>query len=97
MPAINTTGDTPPTRRQLAYLKALAQRTGQTFAWPRTSAHASRQIRTLRAALDAGVASVSIAEERAARQANDDVPLTIAVHDFEVDGYLASATWSQRS
>lgn len=37
----------PPTRRQLAYLRALAERTGQTFAYPRTSIQASHQIQRL--------------------------------------------------
>lgn len=37
----------PPTGRQLAYLRALADRTGQTFTYPRTSIQASRQIQRL--------------------------------------------------
>ena len=40
---------TRPTARQLAYLKALAQRTGQTFAYPRTVREASAEIARLRA------------------------------------------------
>ena len=39
-----------PTARQLAYLKALAQRTGQSFTWPTTRAAASSEIRRLKAA-----------------------------------------------
>jgi len=38
---------TPPTRKQLAFLRALAQRTGTTFTYPRTRAQASRQIAAL--------------------------------------------------
>ena len=34
----------PPTSKQVAYLKALAERTGQTFATPRTSRDASVEI-----------------------------------------------------
>lgn len=34
----------PPTRKQLAYLRALARRTGTTFTLPRTKRQASRQI-----------------------------------------------------
>ena len=37
----------PPTPKQLAYLRALANRTGQTFTYPRTPAAASRQIQRL--------------------------------------------------
>jgi hypothetical protein len=39
----------PPTSKQLAYLRALAERTGQTFAMPRTRQDASAEIRTLKA------------------------------------------------
>ena len=39
----------PPTAKQLAYLRALAERTGQTFAMPRTSRDASAEIRRLKA------------------------------------------------
>jgi hypothetical protein len=37
----------PPTRKQLAYLRALANRTGTTFTLPRTKRQASRQIALL--------------------------------------------------
>ena len=40
--------DQPPTRKQLAYLRALAHRTGTTFTLPRTRRQASRQIAELR-------------------------------------------------
>ena len=36
-----------PTAKQLALLRALAQRTGETFAYPRTRAQASSEIRRL--------------------------------------------------
>jgi len=37
----------PPTRKQLAFLRALAQWTGTTFSYPRTRGQASRQIAAL--------------------------------------------------
>ena len=37
----------PPTRKQLAYLRALANRTGTTFTLPKTKRQASRQIAQL--------------------------------------------------
>ena len=40
----------PPTAKQLACLRALAERAGQTFATPRTSKDASAEIRRLKAA-----------------------------------------------
>lgn len=36
-----------PTRKQLAFLRALAQRTGTTFSYPQTRRDASRQIAAL--------------------------------------------------
>ena len=42
-----TTIQQPPTRKQLAYLRALANRTGTTFTLPRTRRQASRQIAQL--------------------------------------------------
>ena len=38
---------TAPTRKQLAFLRSLAQRTGTTFSYPRTRGQASRQIAAL--------------------------------------------------
>jgi hypothetical protein len=38
----------PPTRKQLAYLRALARRTGTTFTLPRTKRQASHQIAAMR-------------------------------------------------
>ena len=38
----------PPTRKQLAYLRALARTTGTTFTLPRTRRQASRQIALMR-------------------------------------------------
>ena len=38
----------PPTPRQLAYLKALAARTATSFAYPRSRSEASREIERLR-------------------------------------------------
>ena len=40
--------DDRPTPKQLAYLRSLANRAGQTFAYPRTAAQASREIRRLK-------------------------------------------------
>jgi exoribonuclease R len=38
----------PPTRKQLAYLRALARTTGTTFTLPRSKRQASRQIAAMR-------------------------------------------------
>ena len=91
-----TDGESPrPTARQLAYLKSLAARTGQSFAWPQTRAQASREIRRLKALPPAQdlATEFELDAERAAREANSDVP----VQAFEVTGFGSTATWSQRS
>ena len=51
----NIASDTlPPTRKQLAYLRKLAQRAGQTFTTPRTRFEASAEIRRLQAIRSTG-------------------------------------------
>jgi hypothetical protein len=74
-----------PTRRQLSYLKSLATRTGHTFVWPKTRSEASREIGRLKALPPADdlPAELDVEAERAAREANSDVP----VQDFEVAGF----------
>ena len=87
----------PPTARQLAYLRALAERTGQTFVTPRTRQDASVEIRRLKT-----TAPESRVERRIER---DEIADAIAAgpHDSarvtlsEVTGYGSSATWSRRS
>jgi hypothetical protein len=87
----------PPTAKQLAYLRALAERTGQTFAMPRTRRDASAEIRRLKA---------TPAESRVERRIERDViadAIAAGPHDGarvvtnEVTGYGSSATWSRRS
>ena len=87
----------PPTARQLAYLRALAERTGQTFATPQTSQDASAEIRRLKAA--------RIESRLERRIERDEIADAIAAgpHDSarviptEVVGYGSSATWSRWS
>jgi hypothetical protein len=87
---------TPPSPRQLNYLKALAQRTGQTFTWPQTSSEAGEEIARLRGTRPSTWTERAIERihDRAAREAAEDA---IAIHGFEVVGYGSNATWSQRS
>jgi len=87
--------DKRPTAKQLAYLKSLATQTRQTFAWPQAGATASREIRRLKslpAAHDFPSAFL-LDPERAAREANADVP----IQAFEIAGFGSNCTWSQRS
>ncbi|MGZ6575495.1 MAG: hypothetical protein ACXVFQ_21065 [Solirubrobacteraceae bacterium] len=90
-----TDADTGPTASQLANLKSLATRTGQTFEWPQTRAQASREIRRLKSlpAADDLPGGFDLDAERAAREANADVP----IQDFEIAGFGSTASWSRRS
>jgi hypothetical protein len=88
-----------PTTRQLAYLRQLAIRLGQSFTYPRTSGEASAEIRRLQASqrgrdhrLDRRDAR---REQRAISRdiqkgAGDAARVDL---DREATGYGASATW----
>jgi hypothetical protein len=85
----------PPSARQLNYLKALANRTGQTFTYPRTSSDASREIQRLKAVrptsrVELKLERLDLAAEQDAREANCDVP----VHLSEIEGYGSNCRWS---
>jgi hypothetical protein len=88
----------PPSARQLNYLKALANRTGQTFTYPKTSRAASAEIQRLKTVRPSSRTErererIDLAAEQAARDANCDVP----VDPSEIEGYGSTAAWSQRS
>ncbi len=87
------------TSKQLAYLRALAARTGTTFTNPRTRGQASREIARLKAITSTGFTFAELQAENQARELNGDVPLSYgtAVCEHEIDGYGSSATWSRRS
>lgn len=84
-----------PTAKQLAYLRALAERAGQTFAYPRTRAEASKAIRRLR-----GQKPTPRADRvRERRQVIGDLTTrdddATRVLRSETVGYGASATWKR--
>ena len=86
----------PPSTRQLNYLKALSERTEQTFEWPSTSVAASREIRRLkntRPSTDLERAIERFGNTQTIEAAQD----AAAVQGFEVVGYGSNCTWSQRS
>lgn len=90
------TGDRP-TAKQLRYLRQLAQRTGQTFAYPHTSREASREIARLKHAerdcdrlLEADTA---YRERLEIRRQVTNLTDAAAVQPFELTGHGASATW----
>jgi hypothetical protein len=83
----------PPSPRQLSYLKALAERTGQTFRWPESSAAASREIQRLKNTRP------STGVERAVERFGDTQAIEAAqdaseIHRFEILGYGSNCRWS---
>ena len=85
----------PPSAKQLAYLKALANRTGQTFTYPKTGRDASQEIQRLKTVrpssrVERELERLDLAAEHAAREANCDVPVDLS----EVEGYGSNCRWS---
>jgi hypothetical protein len=82
-----------PTSKQLRYLRALAERCGESFAYPTTAAEASAEIdrmkgrsRSSRADRRRDVAGV---RDAMAERGGD----AAAVRSAEISGYGSSATW----
>jgi hypothetical protein len=87
-------GTAAPTVKQLAYLRRLACRPGQSFATPQTRAQASTEIRRLQQIRTTGFTFAELQAEQAARDAHQDAPL---VRAHEITGYGANCTWSRAS
>jgi hypothetical protein len=84
----------PPTAKQRAYLRALAERTGQTFAMPRTRPDASAEIRRLKATpADSWVERRIERDEIADATAAGPIDSTRVIPS-EVTGYGSNCRWS---
>ena len=82
-----------PTSKQLRYLRDLAERCGESFAYPANSAQASAEIERLlgRKRSDRGEHRREVAEvRRAMSEGGGDAA---AYRRSEVAGYGSSATW----
>src|SRR5664279_1806928 len=84
-----------PTRRQLAYLRSLAQRTGQTFAYPRTMAQASVEISRLKRTRPSSRTERYIERKLIADQIATGPSDAARVREDEIHGRGSSATWVQ--
>ncbi len=84
----------PPTSKQLAYLRALAERTSQTFATPRTSRDASAEIRRLRAVPAESQLERRIEHDEIADAIGTGSEDSVRVTRNEVTGYGSNARWS---
>ena len=85
-----------PTPKQFNYLRALAQRTGQTFTRPTTMEAASEEIDRLK-----GVKATPRSDRRRElREIQDDLATgrgdAARVRENEVSGYGSTATWAGR-
>jgi hypothetical protein len=85
---------TKPTPRQLRYLKDLAERTGQTFTYPRTFAEASREIDRLKAIRPESRAERRIERKEIADQIATGPEDSARVRDDEISGHGSSAAWA---
>jgi hypothetical protein len=84
-----------PTRKQLAYLKTLAEQTATTFAYPRTSAQASAEIRRLQAQPRSGAGERARERRDVARDLAERPDDAAAVRvGRDVRGYGSSARWA---
>ena len=86
-----------PTQRQLAYLRSLATRTGQTFAYPRTRGEASREIQRLKRAPSSTRTERSIERKDIADAIARGPEDATAVRPDEISGFGSTATWRERS
>jgi hypothetical protein len=82
--------------RQLSYLRVLADRTGTTFANPKTSGEASREIRRLER-LPSLTRSTRRHERRSLDADRDRLKPSSSVAPEEARGYGSNATWAKRT
>jgi hypothetical protein len=85
-----------PTAKQLAYLRSLANRGGQTFAYPRTAAQASREIRRLQNAQPSSRAERAVERKQIADAIAAGPDDASRVRDSEIHGYGSNCRWSHR-
>ena len=83
-----------PTAKQLAFLRALAQRTGETFASPRTRAQASSEIRRLHQRKPSSRVERRLDSRDVARDLQAGSGDAVRFRDDEVQGYGSSARWA---
>lgn len=84
-----------PTRRQLSYLKALADRTGQTFTYPQTRQQASAEIHRLKHTRPSSRTERRVEHKLIADQIATGPIDAARVRDDEIAGRGSNATWVQ--
>jgi hypothetical protein len=85
-----------PTAKQLHYLRDLALRTGQSFAYPETSAEASREIDRLKGAARTPVADRRRERLAVGREMAERFGGSAAIDlERELEGWGSTAGWSR--
>ncbi len=82
-----------PTAKQLYYLRGLALKCGETFAYPSTAAEASAEIERLKGRKGTGAAERRREARRLSRDLAERREDAAAVRSNELQGYGSSATW----
>jgi hypothetical protein len=90
MPKPHSSAPSPPTPKQVAYLRSLALRTGTTFSPPRTRRQASYEIERLKQLK----ASRGRHVEFPRGSDPTEQPYATAVHPSEVHGFGSQASWT---
>ena len=83
-----------PTAKQLAYLRALAQRTGETFTYPQTSAEASEEIRRLRQRQPSNRTERAVERRQVIRDIQERPRDATRIRSDEVRGHGANCSWA---
>ena len=82
-----------PTRKQLAYLRSLANRTGQTFSYPTSSREASTEIRRLQDQAPSTRTERAVERKALSAELHGQPSNATRVRESEIAGYGANATW----
>jgi len=83
-----------PSAKQLTYLKTLADRTGQTFSYPKTSHDASREIERLKHTRPSSRSERHVEHKLIADQIQAGPIDAARVREHESSGHGSSATWT---
>ena len=83
-----------PTAKQLAYLRALARRTGETFAYARTAAQASEEISRLRQRQPSDRTERVVERRQVIRDMQERPREATRIRSDEVRGYGANCRWA---
>jgi hypothetical protein len=85
-----------PTRKQLKYLRALADNTGTSFAYPKTINDASTEITRLQALPRSGTGDARRERHGVQRDLQTRPDDATAVRERDVTGYGSTARWVHR-